>query len=61
VQSIALAGLITALGLTRNLHHHDPAALHAKLTNSLYKSYDSTIRDVTNTLNPHGRLARRTR
>lgn len=61
VQTTALAGLVTALGLTRNLYHADSAALHAKLTNTLYRNYDNTIRDVTNTLNPHGHLARRTR
>jgi len=61
VQTVALAGLITALGLTRNLYHADSAALHARLTNTLYRSYDNTIREVTNPLNPHGHLARRTR
>jgi len=59
VDALALAGLVTALGLARYLRLGEPAALHARLANSLHQCYDSTIRDITNAINPHGRLARR--
>ncbi len=58
VDALALAGLVTALGLARYLHLGQPAALHARLANSLHQSYDSTIRDVTNAINPVGRHLR---
>jgi hypothetical protein len=59
VDALSLAGLVTALGLARYLHLGEPAALHARLANSLHQSYDSTIRDVTNAINPHSRPHRR--
>jgi hypothetical protein len=45
----ALAGLVTTLGLTRNLYPPDMSAtaLHQKLTDLVYDLPEPTIRDVT--------------
>jgi hypothetical protein len=55
VQTAALAGLVTALGLTRHLFHADPARLHGDLMDIITGLYDSTIRDVHAATNPNGR------
>jgi hypothetical protein len=52
MQTVALAGLVTALGLTRNLFHSDPGVLHDKLMNFISRTYDSTVRDVHAAINP---------
>ncbi|HEX2416994.1 MAG TPA: GPP34 family phosphoprotein [Micromonosporaceae bacterium] len=57
MQTVALAGLVTALGLTRNLFHSDPAWLHTRLMDIIGRLYDNTVRDVHAAINP----ARRSR
>jgi len=55
MQTVALAGLATALGLTRNLYYPEPGVLHGKLMDLITGTYDSTIRDVHNEINPTNR------
>lgn len=55
IQTFALAGLVAALGLTRNLFHSDPAWLHGRLMDGIAGLYDSTIRDVHAAVNPANR------
>jgi hypothetical protein len=53
MQTVALAGLVTALGLTRHLFHSDPGALHRQLMDIITRLYDNTIRDVHAAINPN--------
>jgi hypothetical protein len=55
MQTVALAGLVTALGLTRNLHHPEPAELHGQLMNITTRTYDSSIRDTAAAITPGNR------
>ncbi|HEX6074617.1 MAG TPA: GPP34 family phosphoprotein [Micromonosporaceae bacterium] len=55
MQTVALAGLVTALGLTRHLYHADPGALHRRLMDIITRLYDNTIRDVHAAINPSQR------
>jgi len=52
IQTVALAGLVAALGLARHLYHSDPAILHMKLMDLIHRLYDNTIRDVYAAINP---------
>ncbi|HEX6077524.1 MAG TPA: hypothetical protein VFZ32_19980, partial [Micromonosporaceae bacterium] len=54
MQTVALAGLVTALGLTRHLYHPEPATLHGQLMDMIGRLYDTTIRDVAAAINPSG-------
>lgn len=55
LQTVALSGLVTALGLTRNLFHPEPAELHGRLMDIFTRTYDSTVRDVHAVVNPANR------
>jgi hypothetical protein len=54
-QTLALAGLATALGLTRNLFDPEPAALHGRLMDIISLTYDNTVRDVQAAINSANR------
>lgn len=54
-QTLALAGLTTALGLTRNLLHSEPAVLHGRLMDMIHGMYDSNVRDVQVAITPANR------
>jgi hypothetical protein len=58
MQTVALTGLVTALGLTRHLFHADPAQLHTRLMDIITRLYDTTIRDVHAAINPSQRRTR---
>jgi len=47
--------VITALGLTRNLFHPEPAQLHGQLMDIFTRTYDSMVRDVHAAVNPANR------
>ncbi|HEX6075000.1 MAG TPA: GPP34 family phosphoprotein [Micromonosporaceae bacterium] len=55
MQSVALAALVTGLGLTRNLFHPEPAQLHARLMDMITRLYDDTTRDVQAAITPANR------
>jgi len=55
IPTVALAGLVTALGLTRHLYHPEPGALHGRLMDIIGRLYDSTVRDVHAAVNPASR------
>jgi hypothetical protein len=55
MQTVALAALVAALGLTRNLFHPEPAQLHGTLMDMIARMYDSTTRDVQAAINPSSR------
>lgn len=52
MQTVALASLVTALGLTRNLFHAEPVRLHGKVMDMIRRFYDSTPWDVQTAINP---------
>ena len=52
MQTVALASLVTALGLTRNLFHAEPVRLHGKVMDMIRRFYDSTPWDVQAAINP---------
>jgi hypothetical protein len=46
MQTVALSGLVAALGLARHMYHPEPAILHSQLMDLIDRLYDNTIRDV---------------
>jgi hypothetical protein len=57
-QTVALAGLVAALGLARHMYHSEPAQLHTKLMDLIHRTYDNTVRDVAAAINPTRNPAR---
>jgi hypothetical protein len=52
MQTVALSGLVAALGLARHMYHSEPAQLHGTLMDLVQRLYDNTIRDVVAAINP---------
>jgi hypothetical protein len=52
MQTVALSGLVAALGLARHMHHSEPAELHRTLMDHIHRTHDNTIRDVATAINP---------
>jgi hypothetical protein len=52
MQTVALSGLVAALGLARHMYHPEPAQLHGTLMDLIHRLYDNTIRDVVAAINP---------
>jgi hypothetical protein len=52
MQTVALASLVTALGLIRNLFHAEPVRLHGRVTDLIRRFYDCTPWDVQAAINP---------
>ncbi|HEX2417019.1 MAG TPA: GPP34 family phosphoprotein [Micromonosporaceae bacterium] len=52
LQTIALAGVVAALGLARHMYHPEPATLHKKLMDLIHRLHDNTVRDVAAAINP---------
>jgi len=46
MQTVALSGLVAALGLARYMYHSAPAELHRTLMDHIYRTHDNIIRDV---------------
>ncbi|HEX2419685.1 MAG TPA: GPP34 family phosphoprotein [Micromonosporaceae bacterium] len=55
MQTVALSGLVAALGLARHTYHSEAAQLHGTLMDLVHRLYDNTIRDVVAAINPASR------